>query len=145
MTEKEVHELDWDDPLVTKFQSWVLMRDEVESLTATLNKIRDECMAAIETRGIRDHKGSQYLNLPGAIGSKGFGNLKRERRVTNRVDPEAAERITRSAGVYDVCFPAVPTLDEDELYVQYQKGKLTEADMYEIFTKVESFSFRPIS
>jgi hypothetical protein len=145
VTEKEAHDLDWDDPLVAKFQSWVLMRDEVDSLTANLNQIRDECLTAIEARGYRDHKGSQYLKLPGVIGQKGFASLKRERRATKHVDVEVAENITRSRGIYDACFPAVPTLDEEELYVQYQKGKLSAKDMDSIFTWAYSFSFRPMT
>lgn len=145
MGEKEAHELGWDDPLVMKFQSWVLMRDEVESLNASLKQIREECMDAIEARGIRDHKGSQYLSLPGSIGLSGFANLKREVRVTKRVDEEVAEHITRARGIYDVCFPAVPQLDEEELYVQYQKGKLSERDMDSIFTLSKAYSFRPTS
>lgn len=145
MTEKEAHELGWDDPLVVQFQSWVLMREEVESLNASLEKIRDECMAAIKDRGYRDHKGSLYLTLPGAIGAKGFSNLKCERRAAKHVNLDIAEDIARERGVYDVCFPAVPTFDEEELFVQYQKGKLTEEDMDKIFTITESFSFRPLS
>lgn len=145
MAEKEAHELDWDDPLVMKFQSWVLMRDEVDSLNASLKKIREECMAAIETRGYRDHKGSQYLNLPGSIGAQGFGTIKRERRAVKNVDEEAAALITQARGVYDVCFPAKPQLDEEELYVQYQKGVLTAGDMDAIFTIGDTYSFRPMS
>lgn len=137
--------LQWDDPIVKKFQHWAMMRDELESLTASLNKIRDDCMTALEERGARDHKGSQILRLPFAVGSKGFDRLKRERRVSNKIDEEVAEIICRSKGVYEKCFPARPTLDPDEIYVQYQLGVFTDEDMDNIFPKYVSYSFKPLS
>lgn len=145
MTAEEDYSLGWDDPLVADFQLWAQMRDEADNITSQLNHIRDRCMTALEQRGYRDHKGSQFLKLPFGVGPKSYGSLKRERRVSTKVDEEVAELICRSKGVYEKCFPAIPTLDPEELYVQYQKGVLTQEDMDNIFTQVETYSFRPMS
>lgn len=131
------------DPIIPYFRKWVILKEQVEEATRELNQLRDYCISSIEERGFRDHRGSQYIEMPFPIGSKEFTKIKRERRVTTKVDEEVAELITRAKGVYEKCFAMVPTLDAEELYVQYQLGVLTQEDMDMIFTQVESFSFRP--
>ena len=131
------------DPIIPMFRQWALLKERVENDTRELNHLRDQCISAVEARGERDHRGSQWIRLPFPVGNKGFTAIKRERRVAVQTDEEAAEEITRSKGCYEVCFPLRRVLDAEELYVQYQKGSLTQEDMDRIFRQVESFSFKP--
>lgn len=131
------------DPIIPLFRQWTLLKDDVEEANRELASLRDQCIAAIEARGERDHRGSQWIKLPFPIGNKGFTSIKRERRISHQTDEEVAEAITRSKDCYEVCFPLRRILDQEELYVQYQKGVLSQEDMDMIFTQVESWSFRP--
>jgi hypothetical protein len=133
------------DPIIPLFREWAMLKHRVEEDSHELAILRDECIAAVEARGERDHKGSQYISLPFAIGPQEFTRIKRERRVSEKTDEEVAELITRAKGVYEKCFPLIPTLDQDELYVQYQLGVLSEEDLSAIFVQVESFSFKPMA
>lgn len=131
--------------LIPYFQKWAMLKEDIEEAMRELNQLRDYCISAVEQHGERDHKGSQYLTLPFAIGNKGYTQIKREIRHSIQADPEVAELITRSKGVYEKCFPAVPTLDPEELYVQYQLGALSQEDMDAIFVDRVSFSFKPLA
>jgi len=145
MTGEDADEVNYDPALIIQFRKWALLKQDIEESTREMNELRDYCIEQVARHGYRDHKGSQFIELPFAIGGQEYRRIKRERRVSPRVDPEVAELICRAKGIYETCFPSVPTLDPDELYVQYQKGVLTQEDMDNIFTMVESFSFKPSS
>lgn len=135
------------DPIVPRFREWAMLRAQVTELTTQMNRLRDDVSRAVESRGYRDHKGSQYIDLPFpiVIGDTAYQRIKRERRVSVVADDETAERITRAKGCYDRAFPPVRSLDPDELYVLYQEDVLSQQDMDQIFTPRESFAFKGIS
>ncbi|KJK56216.1 hypothetical protein [Saccharothrix sp. ST-888] len=133
------------DPILPSVRRWAMLKRETERIGAERDKLRDTIARAVIERGYRDHKGSQYLDLPMEI--EGLTRIKRERRVTVTADSSVAEEITRSKGeeIYRRAFPPVPTLDTEELYVLLQEGVLTESDMDTIFVQRESFAFKGVS
>ncbi|MFE5853229.1 hypothetical protein ACFQ61_08405 [Streptomyces sp. NPDC056500] len=137
------------DPVIPTFREWALLKAENTKLTTRMNKLRDEISLAIQRRGYRDHKGSQFIDLPFPITVEGgeYIRIKRERRVSIVADIEAAERITRarSESVYARAFPPVPTLNADELYVLLQEGELTAEEMDQIMVQKESYAFRGLT
>lgn len=135
------------DPIVPAFREWALLRMEVNSLTAKMNKLRDTVAAAVESRGYRDHRGHQYIDLPFPItvGDTEFTRIKRERRASVMANEEIAERIAREKDVYDRLFPPVRSLDTEELYVLYQEGVLTQSEMDEILETRETYAFKGVS
>ncbi|MFC9505380.1 hypothetical protein [Streptomyces sp. NPDC057002] len=137
------------DPVIPVFREWAVLKAQVTEETSRLNKLRDKIADAVEHRGYKDHKGSQYLDLPFPIpaGDNEYVRIKRERRVSVVADEQAAERITKAKGehIYRRAFPPVPMLDADELYVLLQEGHLTEAEMDEILVQKESFAFRGLT
>ncbi|MFF8283363.1 hypothetical protein ACF06W_11640 [Streptomyces albus] len=135
------------DPVVPTFREWAVLKAQQTELTTRMNRLRDKVIEAVRTRGYADHKGSQYIDLPFPIpvGDAEYVRIKRERRVSVVADIEAAERITRAAGVYDRAFPPLPTLDADELYVLLQEGRLSEEEMDQIMVQKESWAFRGLT
>lgn len=134
------------DPIIPTFREWALLKSKSVSLTMQLNRLRDRISSAVEERGYKDQKGSQYIDLPFPILTEDgeYNRIKRERRVSIIADPDAAERITRAKGeeIWARAFPPVPTLDCDELYVLLQEGILDEKEMDEILLQKESFAFK---
>ncbi|MEU3979607.1 hypothetical protein AB0F77_05765 [Streptomyces sp. NPDC026672] len=137
------------DPVIPTFREWAVLKAQQTELTSRMNKLRDKVVAAVQSRGYADHKGSQYIDLPFPIpvGDSEYIRIKRERRVSIVADLEAAERITKGRGdqVYRRAFPPVPTLDADELYVLLQEGELSEEDMDQIMVQKETFAFRGLT
>lgn len=132
------------DPVIPTFREWAVLKARVTEMTSRMNKLRDTVAAAVAQRGYRDHKGSQYIDLPFPlqVGDTSYARIKRERRVSVVANEEIAERITRQKGAYDRAFPPVRHLDTDELYVLYQEGVLTQDDLDTILETRESFAFK---
>lgn len=134
------------DPVIPLFREWAALKPEAERIIARRNELRDKVARAVEERGYRDHKGSQYMDLPYAIQAGGINYLriKRERRVTISPDIDRAEEITRAKGeeVYARVFPMRPAFDPDELFVLLQEGIIAEDDMDAIFVQHESYAFK---
>lgn len=135
------------DPVIPVFREWALTKGKVTELTTHMNKLRDRIAVAVAERGYRDHKGSQYIDLPFPlqVGETEYRRIKRERRVSVVADDDAAERITRAKGVYERAFPPVRTLDINELYVLYQEGILSQDELDAILQARESFAFRGLA
>lgn len=135
------------DPIIPVFRRWAMLKQQSDSIVREQNKLRDQVVSAVEERGYRDHKGSQYIDLPFplAVGDMEYVRIKREARTSITADPTIAETITRERGVFERAFTLVPTLQPDELYVLLQEGALTEPDMDAIFIKRTSFAFRGLT
>lgn len=137
------------DPIIPLFREWALLKPELDRLATRRNELRDKVARAVEERGYRDHKGSQYIDLPFPIDAGGvsYARIKRERRVAISPDIERAEEITRARGegIYARVFPLRPAFDQDELYVLLQEGLISEADMDAIFVQHESYAFKGLA
>lgn len=135
------------DPIIPVFRQWAMLKAQSDAMIREQNKLRDQVVNAVEERGYRDHKGSQFIDLPFPlpIGDVEYTRIKRECRTSITADPDIAERITLQRGCYDQAFTLVPTLQPDNLYVLLQEGRLTESDMDEIFVKRITFAFRGLT
>lgn len=149
MSELTVDEVKPVDPIVPVFREWAILKSKVDELSARRDKLRDRIVDVVEARGYKDHKGSQFFDLPFPITAPGaeYLRVKRERRVSVTADQMAAERISRSKGehIFKRVFPLVPTLDVEELYVLLQEGILTADDMDCIFVEKVTYAFRGLS
>lgn len=132
------------DPVIPTFREWMILRAQYNDIATRMNRARDEVVTAVDARGYRDHKGNQFIDLPFplTVGETTYSRIKRERRVSVHANSDVAEAITRARGCYDRAFPPVRYLDSDELYVLYQEGALTQAELDEIFEPRESFAFK---
>ncbi|MFE6745927.1 hypothetical protein ACFVGM_08760 [Kitasatospora purpeofusca] len=135
------------DPIIPVFREWAILKQQSDSLIRQQNHLRDRVIAAVEERGYRDHKGSQFIDLPYPlpVGDIEYVRIKRECRTSIVADHDAAEEITRERGVFDRAFVLVPSLRPDELYVLLQEGILSESDMDRIFTKKSTYAFRGLT
>lgn len=137
------------DPIIPVFRQWAVLKGQIEASMRIRNKLRDRIITAVEERGYRDHKGSQYLDLPHElqIGDTSYQRIKRERRVSIIPDVGRAQEILAEKGEEFLArvFPLRPAFDPDELYVLLQEGVISESDMDDIFVKHESFAFKGLA
>jgi hypothetical protein len=137
------------DPIIPVFRQWAMLKAEIEISMRVRDKLRDRVVKAVEERGYRDHKGSQYIDLPFEleVGGYKYQRIKRERRVSISPDVDRAEEIIGSKGEEFLrrAFPMRPVFDPDELYVLLQEGVLTESDMDAIFVQHESYAFKGLA
>lgn len=147
MTDATIETEPFFDPIIPVFRNWAMLKQQSDAIVREQNKLRDQVVNAVQERGYRDHKGSQFIDLPFplAVGDIEYVRIKRECRTSIVADAEAAERITREKQCFERAFALVPTLQPDELYVLLQEGRITEADMDAIFTKKVTFAFRGLT
>lgn len=67
--------------------------------------------------------------------------LTKQRKVSKSLDMDVAETVLTKRGIRDACITMVPVLDESAIMAAYYEGKLTEADIDEMFPQRESFAF----
>jgi len=141
-----------DDPgtvpgkeLTEKLKMWVYLKAQVDRLTSQLNQLRDDISADVERYGESDESGHLRLAIgrPFEYAGRRYEGIKRERRVSRLVNEERAEALAMAKGVVGRLFPARPTFDQDELYVLYQQGLLTEREIDDLFDTRVSWAFKP--
>jgi len=127
------------DPLLEKVSNFVATKRRIDDLSKENNKIKAELSDLVDTDGIPDEKGHLLYDLPQTIA--GVTALKRQRRVSQSLDPGVADKILKDKGIYDRCYKMVPTLDESEVMACLYDGLLTEEEIDEMFPKSVSYAF----
>lgn len=120
-----------EDDFVNKVTSFIRLKKSIADLTKEANQIRDELSETIDTDGEEDDTGSRWFVLPEE--TEGVAALKRERRVSHRLDEDAAEEILTNLKLRDRCYTTIEVLDEDEVYACLAEGLLTEEDIEQIY------------
>ncbi|MDX3260722.1 hypothetical protein PV336_15995 [Streptomyces sp. MI02-2A] len=139
--------LDPESPL-EKVRQFLTLKFQEQQIVTRKNLLRDEVSAFVDETGEVDEKGSKFWKLPAPIEVNGqkFTEVKRERRVSTRLDVDAVETLVNEKGLRDRVYKPVTEirLDQDELYVLNQEGLLTDEEMDSLFTEAESFAFKPL-
>jgi hypothetical protein len=127
------------NPLLAKVADYITAKRRIDDLTKANNKIKAELSDLVDTDGEPDEKGHLIYSLPETVA--GVTALKRQRRVVQSLDQDAADRILKAKGIYDDCVTMVPVVDEGAIMAAYYEGKLTEDCIDEMFPKSVSYAF----
>lgn len=128
--------------IATWFRQWITADHEAKSASARKNEMRDRFMEALQRQGYEDDKGHLYLDLPEEI--EGFSKVCRQRRVSQGIDHEAAEKLLKSKNLWKDCTQVVRTLDESKVAQAVFEGKLTQEEFDSLVTRNETFAFVPV-
>lgn len=129
---------------------WLHAKVQTKAMSARANRLRDELDQFVAVAGYADDKGHIYLDLPTPleVGGTKVGALKREKRISRTANieriGELADRVDAEhpdAHLRERLFPLRPVLDEDELYVAYQDGLVSEADIDDVFDAKVTWAF----
>lgn len=132
--------------LATTLRQFLTLRVQSEALDERLGTLKKDLTNAVEAEGYEDDKGNFWLDLDEAVEVDGFGTcakLKKERRVRQTVDENAAEAVLKAKGLYEECTTTVVVLDEEEIRKAHYKGLLTDDDIDAIFPSTITWAFRP--
>ena len=130
-----------EDVIEAKFRQFVWLKREVESLGSVQSGLKSDLLQALEALGEEDDKGHLWFEFPSPV--EGYAAMQRQRRVSQKLDEEAAEEILTAKGLTDRCYKTVRVLDEDEVMALLYEGVLTEADVDQMFPKTISYAFVP--
>lgn len=130
-----------EETLLQRVRAFVRLKATIKSLTEQADGLKKDLSAIVDSTGDEDEDGSRWLNLPTEV--DGFASLKRERRVTRKIDIEAAETLLREKGLYDRCVEQRPVLNEDEVMACVAEDLLSDEDVDIIFPSTITYAFVP--
>lgn len=111
-----------------------MLKERADKLNALIDPIKKRLLAEVEARGTEDDKGHYWYTVGGEA-------LQRQKRVTIKVDMDAAEGLLSKRGLWDDCTKWERVLDEDKLLAHLYDERLSKSDMDIIFPKSTSWAF----
>ena len=127
--------------IVAKVRHYIVLKNRIDDLSKEQSTLKSELSEIVDEQGLPDEKGHIWLELPQEV--DGYVSLQRQRRVSQSLDQEVADKILREKGIYDRCFKMVPVLDEAEVMACLYEDLLTEEEIDEMFPKTVSYAFIP--
>lgn len=126
---------------------FLTLKKAVEDQEERLGTLKKDLSVSVEEDGYVDDKGNYWLDLdePVEFDGKTYRRIKREARVSERLDEEVAEQILRKKGLYDECTVQIVVLDEEAISKAYFQKRLSPADMDKMFPKSTTWAFKPIA
>lgn len=125
--------------LLGTVKQYVTLKRRIDDLTKEQSVLKSELSDLVDQQGETDDKGHVWLPLPEEV--DGVVSLKRERRVSQSLDMDAAILILTQKGLAERCIKPIPTVAEDEVMAALYEGKLTEDDVDAMFPKKITWAF----
>lgn len=145
----------WDvssDPqpsLARSVLTWLYLKSQADELVARANQARDRVTSAVRdsAEAYLDDRGHLYLDLdqPLTVGERTYAAVKREKRITRIASEERAHELAAARGLLARLFPTRPVFDEQELYVAYQEGKITEEEIDALYDEKISWALKAVA
>lgn len=120
------------------YKEYVLLKRNIDDLTARQNEIKKELSSFVESNGLEDDKGHMWYDMPEY---NGYVGMQRQRRVTQKIDEEAALSILTDKGLADRCFETKPVLDQEQVLKCMYEGLINEDELDTIFPKSVTSAF----
>jgi hypothetical protein len=120
-------------------RQFLALKAEAELITNRVNDLKKILIENVENYGEEGMNGHIYLNIDDDI--KGSLTLTKQRKVSNPLDIEIAEKLLEERGIKDECIKMIPTLDDSAIMAAHYTGKLSEEDIDAMFPAKVSWAF----
>jgi hypothetical protein len=127
------------NPMLKKVREYLAFKKKIDDMSSQQKAIRDDLMEIVQEHGVEDDKGHIWLPLPEEV--EGVTQLQAQRKVSSKLDMDAAVAILATKGLADRCIKTIPTVDEDEVMACLYDGLLTEGDVDKMFPKTVTYAF----
>jgi hypothetical protein len=127
--------------LMAQVREFIGFKKRIDDLTKQQSVIKAELMDVVEQEGIEDDKGHFWLELPEEV--DGYVSLQRQRRATQKINPEVALHLLKARGLADRCIKTIEVVDEDEIMACLYEDLLSEKDMDDMLTRTVTWAFVP--
>lgn len=110
------------------------LREQIKLLTERETELKLRLKDAAQKLGEVDSKGHVVLQV-------GDTKLTNQRKVSNQLNAEVAEKIITEKGLLEDCMPFVRKLDQDAIMAALYKDQLTEEDIKQMFPEKITYAF----
>lgn len=135
------HNVDLED--TTDPTSWIKLyldyRTGRENLERVEGDAKKRLMVWLNDNGELDDKGSRTFTLPVPVGD--VLAIKRERRVSQSLNEDAAFDLIKKYDLSDSCLEIVYVVNEDALLAANFAGKIPDDEIAALYSEKESFAF----
>lgn len=120
-------------------REYIQFRSNREELTKAENQRKASLMDILSECEPTDEKGNVVVSMSAKVGD--VTGFKRERRVSNVLDQDAAAALVEKYGLEDDCYETITVLNEDALLGANFAGKISDEEIASLYTQKETFAF----
>jgi hypothetical protein len=131
-----------EDTTLNKVKRFLMLKRQIDDLSKEQGVLKTYLSELVDVEGEPDEKGHLFYPLPEEV--DGYKSLQRQRRVSQKLDEAAAERILKEKGLETKCYQMLPVLDEAAVMAALYEGLLTEEEVDTMFPKTETWAFLPV-
>jgi hypothetical protein len=130
------------DIIVPLIMEHLTFRKARENFAKREDATKKSLMEWLANEGEADEKGNRFFYIPEDDGNEiPIKAIKRERRVSQILDTDAAMALVKEKGLEAECIEMVPVLNEDALLAAAFGDKITDDEMKALYEDKESFAF----
>lgn len=119
------------DDFSAKARNYIFVKKQVEFFEEQLKSLKTEIFEYADNNGELDSNGNIFVELPDEI--EGVRTIQKQRRVTRKIEEGVADQMISDKGLEDELYKTIRVVDEDALMAALYEGKLTEAEIDEMY------------
>lgn len=123
-------------------REYIYVKKQLDYLTTKQKELRDQLFAHLDEEGDVDSKGSLTIDLAAEV--EGFVAIKKERRVSRKIDEEVAEVVIAKNGLENTLYKTIRVIDEDALMAALYSGDLTEAEVDAMYPEIVTWALKTV-
>jgi hypothetical protein len=120
--------------LTSTVKQYLALKQELKLMSERESELKKRLLETVESIGEVNGSGHFILEVDGVT-------LTKQRKASNPLDSEVAERIITEKGLKATCMPDKPTLDSEAIMAALYKKELTEEDIALMFPLKVSYAF----
>jgi hypothetical protein len=119
------------DTIEAQVSEYAKLKASMEVLETRSKQLREKLFEHLDLEGFEDEKGNIQLELPSPV--DGVLRIEKQRRASRKLDEVTAETLIEEIGLSDEVYEMKRVLNEDALMAAFYEGKITEAQLDEMF------------
>jgi len=123
-----------NNELSSTVKQYLALKQEMKLMSERETELKKRLLETVDAVGEVNGSGHFILEVDGVT-------LTKQRKASNPLDPEVAERIITEKGLKKTCMPDKPTLDSQAIMAALYKKELTEEDIELMFPLKVSYAF----
>jgi hypothetical protein len=119
------------ETIEAQVSEYAKLKASMEVLETRSKQLREKLFEHLDLEGFEDEKGNIQLELPSPV--DGVLRIEKQRRASRKLDEVTAETLIEEIGLSDEVYEMKRVLNEDALMAAFYEGKITEAQLDEMF------------
>jgi hypothetical protein len=120
-----------ENDITVQAKEYAFTKQQLEYWEKQQKDLKAKLFERLDAEGEPDSKGNIVIELPEEV--DGFVAVTKQRRVSRKINEEAADTIIAEKGLEDTLYKTIRVIDEDALMAALYSDELTEAEIDEMY------------